>query len=205
MLFRESFEIAAGVCVSGKSHSLLALFLDLEWAWFVSFPQGTPYLAVSHPKQRKQLAGSWTTPYQGSAATVFKKDLCFSLKSPSVSNMDGIPWYLPASPDDLLFRGSFALPCFTCSLFPPPSKCTPSSCFHRRLWPWISKGKCATHPFETVAKHCIQERASPSTWKSSKGSAVHLRAASRVWPGLFPVNSQLLPCRSLKYPDESGH
>lgn len=30
MLFRESFEIAAGVCVSGKSHSLLALFLDLE-------------------------------------------------------------------------------------------------------------------------------------------------------------------------------
>lgn len=78
---------------------------------------------MSRPKQRKQLAGSWTTPYQGSAATVFKKDLCFSLKSPSVSNMDGIPWYLPSSPDDLLFLGSFALPCFTCSLFSPPSKC----------------------------------------------------------------------------------
>lgn len=75
-------------------------------------------LAVSHLKQRMQLTGSCTTPYQGNAATVLRKDLGFSLKSPRISDVDGAPLHCPDSPDDLLSGGSFFPPrWFTCSLF----------------------------------------------------------------------------------------
>jgi hypothetical protein len=158
----ESFRTAAGVS--------LVCILPVK-------PHPDPAACCVPPTPSREMI----IPYQGSA-TVFKKDLCcaFSLKS-----AEFLMWMVfHCTP--LLLRSPCGLcfPSFTCSLFSPPSKCVASSCFHRRWWPWISKGRCAAHPVETVAKHCIQECASQSTWKSSKPQ---------------PCTSELLPEFSLAF------
>lgn len=121
---------------------------------------------MSHLKKRRQLAGSWTTSYQGwnSLEGGPGGPFVVVVVVPRVSGADSASLYRSMSPDDLLSGG--ALFFHLSPPFFPPSKRMSSTCFHRGLW--VPKGKCATHPSETVAKLYIQECASHSSRKCSR-------------------------------------